>query len=124
MALFFGYVQGAFAAWTGYCFAFIVWWDFEFQPAQAGQEDELVYPSHNIAYLAHLSFKAFFLFSFYAGFSQGDVLFGQSGRGDYRFGFCYGAERFRVVFERCAVSHVAQNFYPFRNRRVGAGKVG
>ena len=120
--LLFGYVQSAFAAGAVDFVGFIVGWDFQFQPAQAGQENELVDPSHNVVDLAHLGLTAFFLFGFFAGLAHRDVFFGKGGDGDDRFGMCYGAKRVGIVFERSPVGHIAQDSYPFRNGRMGAGQ--
>ena len=123
-ALFFGYVQSAFTAWAIDFVVFEIGWYFEFQPAEAGQEDELIDPSHDVVDLTHLGFAAFFLFGFFAGLADRDVFFGESGDGDDRFGFCYGTKGVGVVFEGGAVGHIAQDSYPFGNGRVGAGQVG
>jgi len=123
-ALLFGYVQDSFTAGTLDFIAFEIGWDFEFQPAQAGQEGELIYLSHNVVDLAHLGFAAFFLFGFFAGLAHRDVFFGEGGDGYDRFGFCYGTKGVGVVFEGGAMGHIAQNSYSFRNGRVGAGQVG
>jgi hypothetical protein len=68
---------------------FEIGWDFQLQAAQAGQENELVDLSHNIADLPHLGFAALFRFGFCTGLAQGDILFGQSGRGDDCFAVRY-----------------------------------
>ncbi len=123
-ALFFGYVQSSFTARAVDFVGFIVGWDFQFQTAQAGQEDKLVDPSHDVTDLAHLGFEAFFLFGFFAGLADRDFFFGKSGHGYDRFCMRHGAIRIRVVFKRDPVGQIAQDSYSFGNGRVGAGQVG
>lgn len=96
---------------------------FQCEAAGAAEEDEAVYPSHNIADLAELFSRSLFLLCLFGGLAECDAFFGESDGGERSFVFCDFCECVGVVFEGGAPGHVAQDFDSLRDRGVGAGEV-